>query len=131
MDLYIRSKPRGWITYLKTPNDIRQFISDYRLGSKVILGDVSSWSFQAINTVLKFIEDNESIDLYSSSDVVVSTILSRAVNVFKEPITFYDDSVVIEHISYENVGSLHLSSADSLDIVCAPRYLRSLFQDLI
>lgn len=130
MDLYIRVKPDGWITYLNNPSDIRQFMLDFRLGSKVILGDVSFWSVSAINTILKFIEDNPQVDIYSSTDIMVAPILSRAIHVYKEPLVGIDEEVTPDKVTYTNVHSLRLSSIESLQLLQTPRYLRSLFMEL-
>lgn len=88
MDIYIRHKPQGrWITFLNTKEQLSEFILDYRIGSRVLIGDVGQFSATSLMSLLKFVEDYSSyVDLYSSYDINFFPILSRASNVYKEPL---------------------------------------------
>lgn len=76
----------GYINFLHNVDEFRQFIFNYVPGSKVLIGDLSYFNKPMKNMLLKFLEDNPLVDCYSSTDLDDSIILSRFVQVRKEPL---------------------------------------------
>lgn len=89
--LYIRKKP-GWINFVKDVEELNAFIDSFqerfmeRSIRKPVLGDVSQFTSHMVNILLKFIEENDNIDLYSSSDIPNDILLSRISVIEKEPL---------------------------------------------
>lgn len=90
MTLYIRKKP-GWINFIHNIQEFREFISFYIPERHIVIGDISQFSKQMRNMLLKFIEDNNMVDCYSSQDIVDPVLLSRFPNVVKDPITYTEN----------------------------------------
>lgn len=76
----------GYINFIHNVDEFRQFIFNYVPGSKVLIGDLSYFNKPMKNMLLKFLEDNPLVDCYSSTDLDDSIILSRFVQVRKEPL---------------------------------------------
>lgn len=81
MNIYIRKKPK-WVNFL-TSQELTQVIENYT-GTPICIGDIALYNKQSIQKLLKFVEDNPQVDLYSSEDIESKTLLSRAVAVYKE-----------------------------------------------
>lgn len=81
MKIFIRVKPR-WISFVNS-SELQQFIESY-MGGNPIIGDISTYSDSAIQRLLKFVEENPQVDLYSSRDIKCMPLLSRATQIIKE-----------------------------------------------
>lgn len=81
MKIFIRVKPR-WISFVHS-SELQAFIEAY-MGGKPLIGDISTYSESAIQRLLKFVEENPQVDLYSSRDIKCMPLLSRATQVIKE-----------------------------------------------
>lgn len=85
MILYIRHKPRKWINFVSNLEELKTFVDAFIPGRPILLGDLSQFNKYMLNLLLKFIEENPEVDCYSSSDVDDPILLSRFVQVIKEP----------------------------------------------
>lgn len=85
--LLIRVKNKGWITYLHTEAEMKEFVDNYIPGRRLILGDVALFTPQMKSMLLKLIEENPSLEVYSSVDIQDPTLLSRFVLIEKEPLS--------------------------------------------
>lgn len=90
MILYVRKKPT-WINYVSSVDELNQFIESfegrlsYSKSNKVpVLGDVTFFTKAMMNILLKFIEENPNVDLYSSTDLDDPVLLSRIPKVVKD-----------------------------------------------
>lgn len=90
MILYVRKKPT-WINYVSSVDELNQFIESfegrlsYSKSNKVpVLGDVTFFTKAMMNILLKFIEENPNVDLYSSTDLDDLVLLSRIPKVVKD-----------------------------------------------
>ena len=85
MKLYIRNKPR-WINFIHNVEEFKEFESNFIKGRKLSIGDLSQFSKPMMYRLLKFIEENPEVDCYSSKDITDSILLSRFVEIIKDPI---------------------------------------------
>ena len=85
MKFYIRKKP-CWITFIHDVSELRSLIADYMPGNRLVIGDLSQFNNSMMNMMLKFCEDNPSIDVYSSTDLNNRVLMSRFSEVIKEPL---------------------------------------------
>lgn len=85
MKLYIRKKA-GYITFVHSVQELKEFIEIYIPGRKLLLGDLSTFNEAMFNVLLKFVEENPNIDVYSSTDLMKPILLSRFVEVIKDPL---------------------------------------------
>lgn len=88
MRLFIRHRTKSWIIYLHDTKELKDFIASYMPGRPLLIGDVSQFNSSMRTVLLKFVEDNPEIDLYSSFDVVDPILLSRATEIIKDPLTY-------------------------------------------
>lgn len=63
--------------------ELTEIINNYT-GSPICIGDLSTFNQVTLQQLLKFVEDNPQVDLYSSEDVTCAPLLSRAIRVVKE-----------------------------------------------
>jgi hypothetical protein len=89
MNIYIRVKPR-WINFVNR-EELTEIINNYT-GAPICIGDLATFNAVTMQQLLKFVEDNPQIDLYSSQDITVAPLLSRAIKVVKEYKTPVKDS---------------------------------------
>lgn len=85
MFLYIRNNPRP-INFCNNIDELRSLIESYIPNRPILLGDISFYHKNSVNLLLKFLEDNPSVDCYSSLDITNPILLSRFVKVVKEPL---------------------------------------------
>lgn len=86
--LYIRNKEAAnRAVFLHTPSEMTEFTEMYVPGRAVLIGDVSTFKGTMRSQLLKFIEENPSVDMYSSEDIPDPVLYSRTVEVIKEPLT--------------------------------------------
>lgn len=86
MNLYVRARQR-WINYIHTVEEFRSLQDSYVPETPIVIGDLAVFNKPMMNMLLKFIEENPKVDIYSSSDIKDPIILSRIVSVIKEPLT--------------------------------------------
>lgn len=86
MDLYIRHRDNIWINFVHNIEELRAFIEVYIPGRHLVIGDLSLFNKSMFQALLKFIEDNPEIDCYSSRDLTDPILLSRFVNIYKQPL---------------------------------------------
>lgn len=115
MRLLIRHRDNVWVTYLHDIKELREFISAYLPGRHLTIGDVSLFNSAMRTLLLKFVEENPEVDLYSSFDVVDPILLSRATEVIKEPLTYSRSNSIDQFFesdkSYLSAQSLLASSS--------------------
>lgn len=85
MKLFIRKKTT-WINFISSVAELRAFQDNYIPNTKLLIGDISQFNKSMLNMLLKFLEDNQHIDCYSSKDVADKVLLSRFAEVEKERI---------------------------------------------
>ena len=95
MNLYVRVRHK-YINYLHNVQEFRQFLDMYISGTPIMIGDISVFNKPMKNMLLKFVEENPCVDCYSSSDIKDPILLSRCVNIFKDPIQFHETPSVEE-----------------------------------
>ena len=85
MKLYVRNKSK-WINFIHSVEEFKEFEECYIQGRKMVIGDLAQFNKPMLNRLLKFIEENSDIDCYSSKDITDPILLSRFVEVVKEPL---------------------------------------------
>lgn len=85
MRLYIRKKA-GYIVFVHSVQELKDLIEVYLPNRKLLLGDLSTFNEHMFNVLLKFVEENPMVDVYSSTDLMKPILLSRFVEVIKDPI---------------------------------------------
>lgn len=80
MKLYIRQKPK-WINFVNR-DELTEIIANYT-GAPICIGDLATFNAATLQQLLKFVEDNPQVNLYSSEDITNGPLLSRAVEVIK------------------------------------------------
>lgn len=85
MRLYIRQRPR-WINFLHTVEDIKIFEEAYVPRTEVLIGDLCTFNRYMMQRLLKLLEENPYIDCYSSQDISDPVLLSRFLQVCKDPL---------------------------------------------
>ena len=133
MDLYIRDRTR-FITFLGKDN-FDNFLNSYRetrSSQKVLIGDYFYFTSHMRQMLLKFVEEFQNVDIYSSFDIYDPILLSRCVRVIKAPheekrffdITTFKESNITYLSIYRNLDPLQ--NKDKLVIP----YLDKSFLDL-
>ena len=95
MKLFIRNRPR-WCNFLHTVEELRQFEEGYIPNTSILIGDLATFNKPMMSKLLKLLEENPLIDCYSSQDIPDQVLLSRFVQVVKDPISLES------HISEES-----------------------------
>ena len=90
MNLYVRHRQGIWITFVHDVVEFKDLIINYIPGRKIVIGDVSQFNNTMMNMLLKFIEENHDIDIYSSEDVLNPILLSRILKVYKQPLAYQE-----------------------------------------
>lgn len=85
MKLFIRHK-QGFITFVHSVQELKDLIEIYIPGKRLLIGDLSTFNAPMFNLLLKFVEENPSIDVYTSTDIMKPILLSRFVEVIKDPL---------------------------------------------
>lgn len=120
MNLYIRHRSGVWINFISNLSELKQFEDSYLPGRHLVLGDLSLFTPTMILHLLKFIEENSDIDCYSSSDIKDPILLSRFVNVYKEPLclvkTYSLDEFNDSDKSYSSAESLLDGTSDDIKL---------------
>lgn len=86
MKLFVRYREGIWITFIHDVKEFKDFIDSYIPGRPFVIGDLSTFSSTMKNMLLKFIEENPTVNVYSSEDITDRILLSRFVEVVKEPL---------------------------------------------
>lgn len=112
MKLFIRNK-QNWINFLHSTEEFKQFLDNYIPGTQLVIGDISFFNSSMKTMLLKFIEENELVDCYSSQDIMDPVLLSRFIEVVKEPLTY--QTVSLEELrelekTYPNIIGTSLSN---------------------
>ncbi len=84
--LFIRNRRCGYITFLHNKQELLDFIDSYIPGRHLVIGDVATFNSGMRQALLKLIEENPTLDCYSSEDLVDPIIQSRFVEIIKEPL---------------------------------------------
>lgn len=87
MVLHIRHNPQSYIS-VNSIQDLRDIIGNYIPGRPLVLGNYVTFGKQMRYMLLKFLEENPEVDVYSSEDVDDPILLSRFVKVEKEPLSY-------------------------------------------
>lgn len=85
MNIYVR-KRNSWINFVHNVSELKLIIESYIPGTKITIGDLSQFNRPMRYALLKFVEEYPEIDLYSSTDISDSILISRAVSIIKDPI---------------------------------------------
>ena len=117
MRLYIRRRKGIWITYVHDTNELKEFVANYIPGRRFIIGDLALFNQTMLNVLLKFVEENSDVDCYSSSDIMNPILLSRFVEVIKDPV-----AIIPTHSPDEFMNSVH-------DYVAAESFLEGWSND--
>lgn len=123
MKLYIRNKP-GWINFVHTVEELRQFEDAYIPGTKILIGDLATFNKSMLSKLLKLLEENPMLDCYSSRDVSDPVLLSRFMQVVKEPLelqqSISEESFLNSDRKYQAV-QMHLDLRYSLKLIAQGR----------
>lgn len=116
MRLFIRNK-QNWINFLHSTEEFKQFVDNYIPGTQLVIGDISLFNSSMKTMLLKFLEENELVDCYSSQDIMDPVLLSRFIEIIKEPLSY--QSVSFEELrelekSYSNIIGTELSNVSKL-----------------
>ena len=90
MNLYVRHRQGIWITFVHDVSEFKDLITNYIPGRRIVIGDIAQFNNTMMNMLLKFIEENHDVDIYSSEDVLNPILLSRILQVYKQPLTFQE-----------------------------------------
>lgn len=106
MRLYIRNRPY-WCNFVHNVEELRQFEDAYIPGTKILIGDLATFNRQMNSKLLKLLEENPMIDCFSSQDITDAVLLSRFMEVVKEPLklnqTISEESYLTSDKSYQSV----------------------------
>lgn len=86
MRLYVRNRSNIWITFIHDTAELKEFVANYVPGRRFVIGDLALFNQTMLNVLLKFVEENSLIDCYSSQDIMNPILLSRFVEIVKDPI---------------------------------------------
>ena len=86
MKLYIRHRKSIWINFIHDIQEFREFEDNFIEGRKLVIGDLAQFSKPMVYRLLKFIEAHPEVDCYSSMDIDDPILLSRFVEIVKEPL---------------------------------------------
>lgn len=120
--LFIRKKP-NWINYISNVQEFKDFIDNMVFDKPIVIGDVSLFSKQMRNMLLKLLEENKYVSLYSSTDIGDSVLLSRVACIEKEPPTVVYNGLDIE--KYEDSPRDYQSVVSNLSILSSSFQLRA------
>mgnify|MGYP005794907841 CR=1 FL=1 len=98
MTLFIRDKS-VWVNFVHSIAELRDLVSSYIPGSRIVVGDVGLFSNAMVQVLLKFIEDHPEVDCYSSVELSDRVLLSRFIEIKKEPpvvVSDYSDETFLE-----------------------------------
>lgn len=85
MRLLVRDKSE-FVNFVHNISELRDFVEAYVPGTRIVLGDISTFSKQMVSMLLKLTEENPQIACYSSLDIVDPVLLSRFREVVKVPL---------------------------------------------
>lgn len=93
--LYIHKSPKPFIPM--SDEDLLKFIS-VGMYYPCVIGDLSLWSASSRLRLLKLIEENPQIDVYSSQDLYIPILQSRFSSIVKDMSVkpFYDKPYVLK-----------------------------------
>jgi len=112
MRLYVRNITNVWITFIHDTAELKEFVANYVPGRRFVVGDLSLFNQTMFNILLKFVEENPMIDCYSSQDIMNPILLSRFVEVVKDPISIAPTFSIEE---FQNSSHDYLSAYSFLD----------------
>lgn len=112
--LYVRFRSQDrWVNMVHSIDEFRDLIDAYFPGTPLVIGDYSTFDGRMKSMLLKFIEDNPEVSVYSSEDVPDAILLSRFPNIEKVPLQispYHDDaSWANAKRDYANVVALQSS----------------------
>jgi hypothetical protein len=96
--IYIRKKP-DWITFVSNVQELNNLIDVLPPNKRIVIGDVSVFSAPLRNRLLKIVEENHFVDIYSSKDLNDTVLLSRFVHIEKEHVVIQKNGIEMD--SYE------------------------------
>lgn len=132
--LYIRNRRCGYITFIHNKQEMLDFIDAYVPGRRLVIGDVATFNSGMRQALLKLIEENPSIDCYSSEDLVDPIIQSRFVEILKEPIVLDLHHNVDEYLSSDRKyqsAHMYLNGVSSSFKLRAPKCNRQTLKLLL
>jgi hypothetical protein len=83
--LYIRKRP-SWLTFVNSVDELREIADNLVPGQNLILADLACWSNAMLTLLLKLVEENPAISVYSSTDSVSEVLFSRFSKIEKDPL---------------------------------------------
>lgn len=105
-------------------DELRQFEEMYVPGTKILIGDLATFSKPMLSKLLKLLEENPAIDCYSSQDLMDFVLLSRFVQVIKDPLELKreisEDAYLSSDKDYQSV-QIHLDLPASLKLLAKGR----------
>lgn len=119
MILYVRDRSQ-FINFIKGVSELRDFAESYVPGTSLVIGDLATFSGPMRSMLLKLLEDNPSIDCYSSEDIVDSVLLSRFTRIVKEPLvlrTSHSEKDFLQGNRSYVAAVEHLDISDSLRLL--------------
>lgn len=122
INLFIRKKPT-WINYVSNVQEFKEFIDNMVFDKPIVIGDVSVFTKPMRNMLLKLLEENKYVSLYSSTDIGDSVLLSRVACVEKEAPSKMLNGLDIE--KYEDSPRDYQSVASNLAILSYGYQLRA------
>lgn len=108
--LYIRKKDSIWVNYLRSVQDMDNFIDALNIDKPIVIGDVSLFNKPMKNRLLKLIEDRNNVSLYSSTDIGDPVILSRVARVVKELPQVISNGIEVDNYNESNKDYQSVSS---------------------
>lgn len=82
--IYIRRKPK-WINFITTVEELEAFSDNIaQTPGRICIGDLAVFSKSMKTRLLKLVEENSNVDLYSSEDLKDPILLSRIPIVVKD-----------------------------------------------
>lgn len=132
MILYVRSRGR-FINFVHSVEEFKMFQDSYIPGTPILLGDISMFNSPMKVMLLKFIEENSNVSCYSSQDITDPVLLSRFVQVIKEPLV--PQSISVDELrdldkSYETISGVSLSATIKLHLYHAANSILNILQQL-
>lgn len=110
--LLIRDKSQGWVTFIHSEAEFKEFADNYIPGRRLIIGDVALFTPKMKSRLLKLIEENPILDVYTSVDLQDPTLLSRFVFISKRPLV---PITGCEADKFQNSSRSYLDTALYLD----------------
>lgn len=135
MVLKIRKKD-SYINFIHNIQELRDFRDNYIPHSKILIGDISMFNKNMLNILLKFLEENPSVDCYSSKDITDPVLISRFTKVEKEQIRLdYHPSTqdfIDSSRDYNAIGTFlpHIKYEYQLRMLHAPNFLIEILTSL-